>query len=69
MGALMGAAGGVLVAAAYFALGIWVGETWPHILQPRRVGLYSAGLVVGGALCGGIGSWFGYRKSLGAKLF
>ena len=69
LGAIMGAAAGVVVAAAYFALGLWVGETWPNILHPRRVGLAAAALLLGGMICGAIGSWFGYRKSLGAKLF
>jgi hypothetical protein len=69
LGAIMGAAAGVLVAAAYFALGLWIGETWPNVLHPRRVGLWSAGLVLGGMVSGAIGAWFGYRKSLGARFF
>jgi ABC-type transporter Mla maintaining outer membrane lipid asymmetry permease subunit MlaE len=68
LGALMGIVLGAVVSVVYFAIALWVGETW-HILDPRKIGLMSAGLVVAGALVGAIAAWFGYRKSLGAKLF
>jgi hypothetical protein len=66
---LIGLVIGAVVAVAYFALALWVGETWPHMLNARTVGLMSAGLVVAAALVGAVCAWFGYRKSLGAKLF
>jgi hypothetical protein len=69
LGAIMGVPLGAVFAAVYFALALWVGETWPDLLDARLVGLISAALVIAGAACGAIGAVFGYRKSLGASLF
>jgi len=69
LGALMGFVVGTVVAPAYFIAALLVGAVRPQLLDAHRVGLLAMALVIAGALCGSIGAWFGYRKSLGAKLF
>jgi hypothetical protein len=69
IGALFGIPIGLFFSAAYFALALWVAQTWPHLLQAHRVGFCAAGVLVVGAILAAIGAWFGYRKSLGASLF
>lgn len=69
VGALMGMPVGALVAPAYFVLALVVGNVQPHLLDAHLIGLLSLALVIAGAVCGAIGAWFGYRKSLGASLF
>jgi hypothetical protein len=68
-GAFLGIPLGALVAPLYFILALMIGETLPGALDARLIGLFSMGLVIAGATCGAIGAWFGYRKSMGARLF
>ena len=68
-GVVAGLVVGEIFAAVYFASSIWVGGAWPGVLDARRVGLHFVVLVVVAALCGGAGSWFGHRKSMGPGLF
>lgn len=60
---------GEICAAVYFATSIWAGRNWPGLLDPRMVGLNFMALVIAAAFSGGVGAWFGYRKSMGRGLF
>jgi hypothetical protein len=60
---------GELFAIIYFAVAIWAGRHWPGMLEARLVGILFMGLVIFAGLCGVLGAWFGYRKSLGRGLF
>lgn len=60
---------GEIFAITYFAIAICVGRTWPDMLEARLVGMIFMGLVIVAGLCGVLGAWFGYRKSLGRGLF
>jgi hypothetical protein len=60
---------GEICAAVYFAVAIWVGRAWPGVLEARLVGLHFMVLVIAAAFSGGLGAWFGYRKSMGRGLF
>ncbi len=69
LGALFGLPLGIVSAGIYFALALGVAEAWPQLLDARLVGLHFLALLVVGAMCSGLGAVFGYRKSLGARLF
>jgi hypothetical protein len=60
---------GEICAVVYFIASNWVGRTYPGTLDARLVGIYFMVLVIVAGSCGGLGAWFGYRKSLGRGLF
>ncbi|MCW5733212.1 MAG: hypothetical protein KIS73_03775 [Enhydrobacter sp.] len=60
---------GEILAGVYFAMSIWAGRHFPGLLDPRLVGLNFMALVVAAGFSGGLGAWFGYRKSMGRGLF
>ena len=60
---------GEICAAVYFAVATWVGRAWPGVLDARVVGVHLMVLVLASGFSGGLGAWFGYRKSTGRGLF
>lgn len=66
---LFGIPMGAVAAGLYVASALFVAEAWPDLLDARSVGLHGLALLFIGAICGGLGAVFGYRKSLGARLF
>jgi hypothetical protein len=66
---LVGLVVGELCAFVYFTAANWVGRTWPGSLDARLIGVHLMILIVAAGLCGVIGSWFGYRKTIGRGLF
>jgi hypothetical protein len=63
------AALGFLSAGLYFTLALPVARASPQLLDARLVGLHFLALLVVGAAFGALGAVFGYRKSLGVRLF
>jgi hypothetical protein len=60
---------GEVCAGIYLGLANWAGRTWSGLLDPRLVGVHFMALIVVAGICGVLGAWFGYRKSLGRGLF
>ncbi|SJZ74298.1 hypothetical protein SAMN02745126_02113 [Enhydrobacter aerosaccus] len=70
LGALLfGVPFGIVAAGLYFISALFIAQAWPELIDARSVGLHVMALVIVGAMCSGIGIVFGYRKSLGARLF
>lgn len=60
---------GEVCAGVYLGLANWASRAWSDLLDARLVGLYFMALILAAGLCGAIGAWFGYRKTLGRGLF
>lgn len=69
LSALFGVPLGIVSAALYFALALLVARAWPRLLDAHLVGLHVLALLVVGTACAAAGAVFGYRKSLGVRLF
>jgi hypothetical protein len=60
---------GVVSVGLYVVLALCVTEMWPDSLDARLVAFHSLAVFGAGVGCGALGTVFGYRKSLGARLF
>ena len=68
-GVIAGLVVGEICAAVYFGVSLWIGRASPQLLDARTVGFHFLALVVVAGPIGGLGSWFGHRKSIGGSLF
>jgi hypothetical protein len=60
---------GEACAGVYLGLANWASRRWSDLLDARLVGMHFMALIVVAGLCGAVGAWFGYRKTLGRGLF
>jgi hypothetical protein len=69
LGALFGVPLGIVSATLYFTLALLIARAWPRLLDAHLVGLCVLAVLVVGTACAAAGAVFGYRKSLGVRLF
>src|SRR6476646_2329359 len=66
---IIGAAAGEFCAFAYFGVLLTIGMLWPGSLDAHGLGVDFLVLMAVAPLFGAPAGWFGYRKSLGLRLF
>ncbi|HYD05296.1 MAG TPA: hypothetical protein VEC60_06205 [Reyranella sp.] len=66
---LVGLGIGEVCAAVYLGAANWASRMWVGLLDAREVGVHFMALVVAAGLCGALGAWFGYRKTMRGRLF
>ncbi len=60
---------GIACALAYLAVMLLVVGLWPHSLDAHKLGIVFMLLLIILPLLAVVAAWFGYRKSLGMRLF